>query len=177
LDLVDSLKNIEIKCRCADLEAVCRKAESLGAEDKGVLRQRDTFFQAAKARLKLRELGDRAELISYNRPDSAEARASDYVVIPVADPEAMLSVLEHGLGSAGTVKKARHLFLHRHTRIHLDEVEGLGSFVELETVLSGIDEASGRKELAEISAALELRLEDSIAVPYVELLAMESRSD
>ena len=144
--MTSSKQNIEIKCRRDDLETVRQKAVWLGAEDKGLLRQRDTFFNAYQARLKLRELGDRAELISYNRPDSTEARSSDYVVIPVADPEAMRSVLEHGLGSTGTVKKVRHLFLYRHTRIHLDEVDGLGSFVELETVLSDNDEAEGRKE-------------------------------
>jgi predicted adenylyl cyclase CyaB len=165
-----SKQNIEIKCRCADLEKVCQKAKKLGAEDKGLLRQRDTFFQGVKARIKLREVGEKAELISYRRKDAPEARASDYVVIPVADPEAMRAVLDHGLGEKGVVKKVRHLFLYRHTRIHLDEVEGLGSFVELETVLSDIDETEGRKELSEVAEALGLRPEDSLAKPYVELL-------
>jgi adenylate cyclase class 2 len=168
--MTSSKQNIEIKCRCSDLSVVRHKAQALGAEDKGLLRQCDTFFQGVKARIKLRELGDRSELISYRRSDATEARSSDYVVLPVSDTELTRAFLGHGLGATGMVKKVRHLFLYRHTRIHLDDVEGLGTFVELETVLSGIDEAEGRKELAEVSAALGLRPEDSIAKPYVELL-------
>jgi len=165
-----SKQNIEIKCRCVELEKVRQKAKNIGAEDKGLLCQRDTFFQGVKARIKLREAGEKAELISYRRKDTPEARSSDYVVVPVADSEAMRALLVHGLGETGVVKKVRHLFLYRHTRIHLDEVEGLGSFVELETVLSGIDETEGRKELSGVAEALGLRAEDSIAKPYVELL-------
>jgi predicted adenylyl cyclase CyaB len=165
-----SKQNIEIKCRCIDIEKLCQMAKKMGAEDKGLLRQRDTFFRGVKARIKLREVGEKAELISYRRKDAPEARASDYVVIPVADPEAMRVLLEHGLGEVGVVKKVRHLFLYRHTRIHLDEVEGLGGVAELETVLTGINEAEGRKELSEVAEALGLRPEDSLAKPYVELL-------
>jgi predicted adenylyl cyclase CyaB len=168
--LTASKRNIEIKSRCADLGVVRQKAQALGALNQGVLHQRDTFFYAAKARLKLHEVNGRAELISYRRHDATEARPSDYVVIPVSDPDAMRALLEHGLGSVGTVQKVRHLFLHRHTRIHLDEVEGLGSFVELETVLTDIDDETGRRELSEIAEALELRPDDSVAKPYVELL-------
>ncbi len=162
-------RNIEIKCRCSNLDSVLQKARALGAADQGVLRQKDTFFAAPRARLKLRELGDRAELISYRRGDSSEARASDYVVLPIPDPQVTIALLEHALGSCGVVRKVRHLFLLRHTRIHLDEVEGLGTFVELETVLSDLPEEEGRWELAEIALGLGLNTEDYVAVPYVEM--------
>jgi predicted adenylyl cyclase CyaB len=167
-------RNIELKARCSDLDAARRRAEALGARDAGVLRQRDTFFTAGRARLKLRDFGDgRAELISYVRPDAAEARASDYLISPVAQPELLAAVLSHALGASGVVVKTRHLLLHRHTRIHLDEVEGLGSFVELETVLGEQSEADARAELHDIVAALEIAAEDVVAVPYVELLARQ----
>jgi predicted adenylyl cyclase CyaB len=164
-------RNIELKCRCADLAAVRARAQALGARDAGVLAQHDTFFEAPRARLKLRDFGDgRGELISYRRPDTPEARGSDYVVCPVGDPALLRATLEHALVAAGTVRKRRHLFLYRRTRIHLDEVEGLGAFVELETVMDGQAESEGRAELEEVAAALALKRDDAIAQPYVELL-------
>jgi predicted adenylyl cyclase CyaB len=165
-------RNIEIKCRCADLRDVRRRAEALGARDAGVLAQVDTFFVAPRSRLKLRDFGDgRAELISYVRADRTEARASDYVVAPVADPEALARALTMALGTTGVVRKRRHLFLYKHTRIHLDDVQDLGSFVELETVLTDIGDDEGHRELQEVAAALGLHPDDHVAKPYVELLA------
>ncbi len=165
-------RNIEIKTRCADLAPARRKAEALGARDAGVLHQRDTFFRAAQgARLKLRDFGDgRAELISYRRPDTPQARSSEYFVCPVAEPAALAAALGHVLDTVGVVTKRRHLFLYRHTRIHLDDVEGLGSFIELETVLSGQSDAEAHAELQQVAVALGLRPEDAVAEPYVELL-------
>ncbi len=164
-------RNIELKCRCSDLDAVRRRAERLGARDAGVLRQHDTFFSASHARLKLRDFGDgHAELISYIRPDLTEARGSDYLICPVAQPESLAAVLTHALGASGVVVKTRHLLLYRHTRIHLDDVAGLGTFVELETVLAEQSEADAQSELQDVAAALELRPEDSVPVPYVDLL-------
>ena len=169
-------RNIEIKCRCADLALVRRRAEALGARDAGVLRQTDTFFEAAHARLKLRDFGDgTAELISYRRPDTPTARGSDFIVCPVSAPAALAEALAYALGVTGVVKKTRHLFLHRSTRIHLDEVDGLGTFVELETVMSGQSDQEGHAELDEIATALGLRAADRVPVPYVELLRGSNR--
>jgi adenylate cyclase class IV len=125
-------RNIEVKCRCTDLVAVRERAEALGATDAGVLHQDDTFFDAPQARLKLRDFGDgAAELISYRRADTVQARASDFFVCPIADPSRLRATLAHALPTTGSVRKRRHLFFYRHTRIHLDDVEGLGAFVEL----------------------------------------------
>lgn len=102
-DMTHTRRNIELKSRCSDLDAVRRRAEVLGARDAGMLRQRDTFFTARHARLKLRDFGDgRAELISYVRPDTAEARGSDYVICPVAQPDQLAAVLTHASGRRGT---------------------------------------------------------------------------
>jgi adenylate cyclase class IV len=165
-------RNIEIKCTCADLAAVRRRAEALGARDAGVLVQVDTFFVAPRSRLKLRDFGDgRAELISYVRADRTDARASDYVVAPVAEPDALARALTMALGTIGIVRKRRQLYLYKHTRIHLDDVTDLGTFVELETVLTDIDDEAGHRELREIAAALGLHPDDHVAKPYIELLA------
>lgn len=164
-------RNVELKRRCPDLEAVRRAAVALGARDMGILRQRDTFFNAPGARLKLRDFGDgRAELISYRRPDTADARGSDYRICAVADPAALVGALSDALGVCGVVQKTRHLFLHGHTRIHLDAVEGLGTFVELETVLSGLSDSEGHLELQQVAAALALGPLEPVPRAYVDLL-------
>jgi predicted adenylyl cyclase CyaB len=169
--MAESRRNIELKCRCADLAAVEERARRLGATDAGVLQQHDVFFEAPLGRLKVRDFGDgRAELISYRRPDTPEARGSDVVVCPVADPALLHSTLAYALRTGGTVRKRRHLFLYRHTRIHLDDVEGLGSFVELETVMSGQSEDDAYAELRLVAAALALKADDAVPLPYVELL-------
>jgi predicted adenylyl cyclase CyaB len=168
------MRNLELKSRCADLDAVLRRAEALGARDAGVLVQCDVFFSAPGARLKLRALGDgRGELISYRRPDAVEVRASEYRVYETADPSGLTAVLRDALGEAGMVRKRRRLFLYRHTRIHLDEVEGLGTFVELETVMTGLTDEAGRAELDSVAAALALRPEDRVGEAYVDLLRPE----
>jgi len=128
-------RNVELKALDPDPArslAVCRE---LGAEDKGVLRQRDTYFRARSGRLKLREEeGAGAVLIQYDRPDEAVARESRYRLTRVEDPDDLRASLDAALGTLVVVDKERHLFLWDGVRIHLDTVQGLGSFVELEGV-------------------------------------------
>ncbi|MGV3724339.1 MAG: class IV adenylate cyclase [Actinomycetota bacterium] len=165
------MRNLELKFRCADPGMIRTRAAVLGAEDGGRLWQRDTFFPAELGRLKLRDFGDGAgELIAYRRPDSTEARGSDYLLANLTDPDALRRVMSFGLGEAGTVRKQRRLFLWRHTRIHLDEVEGLGDFVELETVIVEQTEDAAHEELRLVVEALGLRDQDRIARAYVDLL-------
>jgi len=167
------MQNLELKARCPDLEMVRARAERLGARYAGAFAQRDTFFASgAPGRLKLREVADGpAELIAYRRADVTEARSSDYDIYPVADPDRLRAVLTAALGEAGVVEKRRRLYLLHRTRIHLDQVRGLGDFVELETVLGGESEAEAQAELARIAAGLEIRRETLVAVAYVDLLA------
>jgi predicted adenylyl cyclase CyaB len=176
-DAARARRNVECKWRARTSLAELRaRAVAAGAEDRGLLLQTDTFFAAPLARLKLRELGEgRAELISYRRADVASARASDYRVVPVADGRALALALGEALGTTGQVVKRRQLLLRGHTRIHLDEVEGLGAFVELETVLSGEDEAEAHRELEALARDLGLDAGDALAVPYLELLAGPAR--
>jgi homotetrameric cytidine deaminase len=152
-------RNIEVKALDPDPErslAVCR---GLGAEDRGVIRQRDTYFRAREGRLKLREEEPGgATLVQYERPDDAAARESRYRLVPVADPDALREALGAALGTLVVVDKARHLLLWEGVRIHLDRVEGLGSFVELEGVAPPESDLSGERErVARLSEALGIR--------------------
>lgn len=170
------MRNLELKARCADLDAAAERAERLGARRAGALEQRDTFFAATHARLKLRELGDGgAELIAYRRPDTAAARGSDYELCPVAEPARLAAVLAHALGTTGRVEKRRVLYLYEHTRIHLDRVRGLGDFVELETVVTDQPESEARAELVRVAAALALGADDLVAEAYVDLVGRGGR--
>ena len=100
-----------------------------------MLEQRDTYFHAVNGRLKLREIaGATAELIAYDRADLSGPKVSQYRVVPVLDPAALAHALADALGVRAVVTKRRRLVLWENVRIHLDEVEKLGRFVELEAV-------------------------------------------
>jgi homotetrameric cytidine deaminase len=149
-------RNVELKALDPDPArslAVCRE---LGAEDRGVLRQRDTYFRTRSGRLKLREEEPGgAVLIQYDRPDSPEARESRYRLTRVDDPEDLRASLDAALGTLVVVEKERRLLLWDGVRIHLDTVEGLGSFVELEGVAPPeSDLAAERKKVAYLQEEL-----------------------
>src|SRR3954467_2157463 len=128
-------RNVELKARDPDPERSLERCVALGAEDRGELRQRDTYFAARRGRLKLREQDPGgAELIAYERADAAQARESRYRIAPVADPGALREALDAALRQAPVVDKRRRLLVWAGVRIHLDRVEGLGDFVELEGV-------------------------------------------
>ncbi|MEN8159378.1 MAG: class IV adenylate cyclase, partial [Myxococcota bacterium] len=138
--------NLELKARCSDLAAARRRAEAVATEWLGVDTQVDTYFRAPGGRLKLRESTlSGAQLIPYLRPDAKEARRSDYVVIPVPEPERTRALLTALLGVHRVVRKRREIALHHNVRIHLDRVEGLGDFVELEAVWDGSPEGEAEQ--------------------------------
>jgi predicted adenylyl cyclase CyaB len=166
-------RNVEVKVRVDDLEGICSRALALGAEDGGLLHQVDTYFETpgSGTRLKLREhRPGQAELIAYRRPDVPGLRTSDFHLVPVAEPLALRDALAHALGVARQIAKVRHLLLLGRTRIHLDRVEGLGDFLELEVVLAEGDAiADGESEAEHILAQLGLGQQPRIAGSYVDL--------
>jgi homotetrameric cytidine deaminase len=141
------LRNVELKAMDPDPArslAVCRE---LGAEDKGILRQRDTYFRTRSGRLKLREQEPGgATLIQYDRADAAQARESRYRLTAVPEPDELRASLDAALGTLVVVDKQRHLLLWDGVRIHLDTVDGLGSFVELEGVAPPESDLSAEQE-------------------------------
>jgi predicted adenylyl cyclase CyaB len=165
-------RNIELKARCGDLSAARQTALAMGARDAGLLIQTDTYFNVPNGRLKLREIqSDHAELIWYSRPNQLEPRPSDYVVVPVCDPAAIKQALDAALGIRTRVYKRRQLLLWQNVRIHLDEVESLGTFVEFEAVLvAGETESAAHERLRELSARLGIREADRLSVSYSEMI-------
>lgn len=166
-------RNIEIKARIESIEALLPRARALADGDAELIEQDDSFFVVPHGRLKLRQFADgSAELIHYHRPDSGEAKASDYVRVPAPDPAALREALARGCGLRGRVRKRRWLLLAGQTRIHLDRVEGLGDFMELEVVLrEGQDDAAGATIAEDLMQALGLADAPRLAGAYLDLLA------
>ncbi len=167
-------RNIEIKARIASVQALLPRAQALaGGAAPQLSAQDDTFFSVPQGRLKLREFADgSAELIHYHRGDRPEAKASDYVRVPVPDAPALRQALHRACGTSGRVRKQRWLLLAGQTRIHIDEVHGLGPFMELEVVLRDEQSDADGAAIAE-TLMRELGLADAprIAGAYLDLLA------
>jgi len=165
--------NLELKARCADLALARERARALATRWLGLDRQVDTYFKTAHGRFKLRESSlSGAQLVPYLRPDAAAARRSDYVVIPLPDPERTKRLLAELLGVHRVVRKQREVALFENVRIHLDRVEGLGDFLELEAVWDGdgAGEAEQRRKVAFLRERLAIRDADLVAASYEGLL-------
>ena len=165
--------NIEIKAilkNRATAEATAAQLSDTGPE---LIHQEDVFFRCDGARLKLRILGpERGELIRYERADVADTRCSRYVIARTSDPQILLDILTKTLGRIGVVKKARTLYLIGQTRVHLDRVEDLGDFLELEVVLQPEQGESEGKSIAEaLLTSFGIEKQEFIAEAYVDLLA------
>jgi homotetrameric cytidine deaminase len=165
-------RNIEFKARDPLPERTLELALALGAEDRGEIAQTDTYFSRARGRLKVREQrpGD-AELIQYRRADSPGARESEYRRIPAADAPALREALDAALGTLVVVEKRRRLLLHENVRIHIDEVRGLGSFLELEAVTGpDADLAAEHDRVERLRTALEVADDALVPQSYSDLL-------
>ncbi len=163
--------NIEIKARLSDPDRAHALAEQLSGGKATLIEQEDTFFMVPRCRLKLRCFGDgRGELIAYSRPDLPGPKQSEYHIYPTDDPQSLLRALEHSLGIRGVVKKRRSLYLVGDTRIHVDEVEGLGHFLELEVVLLPGQTADEGRAIAEsLMSEFGIQPEDLIEGAYIDL--------
>ena len=164
--------NIEIKARVRDFEQIRSRAEKMSDTPVKIIPQEDTFFNVEKGRLKLRMLAaDQAQLIYYTRPDQEGPKRSDYHISRSPDPQNLKRVLELAYGIRGIVRKTRYLYLAGQTRIHVDDVEGLGHFMELEVVLEeGQSDAAGQKIAEDLMAALGVERGDLIDGAYMDLL-------
>lgn len=166
-------RNVEIKARVESLEAIARRTREMADEGPVTLVQEDTFFACPQGRLKLRRLGaGRGELIYYERPDSAEPKESRYAIHRTADPDGLIGMLSLALGVRGVVRKRRTLYLIGRTRVHLDSVEGLGEFVELEVVLQPDQSVCEGTAIArDLMARLGITPDQLVHGAYIDLLA------
>lgn len=165
-------RNVEIKARVRNRATLVARAQQIADSPPVEMAQEDTFFVCPNGRLKLRAFSESAgELIFYRRHDSAAPRESQYFVTPTSCPSKLRETLAAALGECGRVRKKRTLFLVGKTRIHIDEVEGLGDFMELEVVLSesqAVDE--GIATARRVMQQLGINEDDLVDRAYVDLL-------
>jgi predicted adenylyl cyclase CyaB len=165
-------RNVEIKARIEDIEALAAKVAGMADQGPIEIFQDDTFFTCPNGRMKLRTFSDTAaELIFYRRPDQAGPKESSYSIAPITAPDKTREVLSQGYGQTGRVRKHRTLFIIGKTRVHLDRVEGLGRFLELEVVLAEKESTeSGVIVANELLYQLGISPDALIEGAYVDLL-------
>ncbi len=173
---------LELKARVKDLvqaEAWCTQHATFISD----VRQEDTYFRVGKGRLKLRAVGgkDEGTLIYYQREDRPDPKRSRVSLLPVADATGLLGLLREALGLLVEVRKRRRIFRWGEVQIHLDEVEGLGTFLEFERMIDSHEDAGrAEAEFAELRSSLRIFEEDLVAGSYsdmaLELDAQEERA-
>jgi adenylate cyclase class IV len=167
------MKNLEIKAVATDLPRLRRVLTELGARhETPPLDHVDWYFTTPRGRLKLRQRKGEpvAELIFYVRPDATRARASEYQKLPAADARGMLRLLRAMFVPGVCVRKRRDLWLYGTTRVHLDRVRGLGTFVEIEVPFTR-SAAEARRVMSMLRDRLSVRPGDALACSYADLLA------
>ena len=166
-------RNVEIKARIASVEAMAPRVAAIADCGPTELEQDDTFFVCARGRIKLRAFSPTAgELIFYRRANQAGPKESRFVISPTSAPDSLRDALMLAYGGAGRVCKHRTVYLIGRTRVHLDRVDGLGDFLELEVVLAfGESADAGVKEARALMTALGVGDDQLIEGAYLDLLS------
>ncbi|CAL7948294.1 unnamed protein product [Xylocopa violacea] len=172
------MRNIEIKANIDSPEHKISKIKQLTDDECTIIEQHDTFFKVPEGRLKLRKFKDGSgELLYYMRTDTMGPKLCNYEKA-VLDSQACASIakiLTASNGCIGTVKKTRKLYMIDQTRVHVDNVEGLGDFLELEVVLTDEqDTETGEKIAQDLMTKLEIKDQDLIACAYIDLITSKS---
>lgn len=164
--------NIEVKARCNNGEFIANYLKEHNAHFKGTDHQTDTYFNVAKGRLKLREGNIENNLIYYERDNDPHARESNFQLVNVPDAKGLKDVLSRSLHVKIVVQKRREIYFIENVKVHLDEIEGLGTFVEIEA--SNLYHDISREELQRqcnfYMVEFRIREEDLIAISYSDML-------
>jgi adenylate cyclase class 2 len=141
----------------------------MGAHTEGTYHQIDTYFNVPNGRLKLREIEKESlsKLVFYERENILKPKRSDVMILEIREPETLRAILEGALGVKTVVKKTREIFHHEGTQIHLDEVEGLGTFIEFERKIQ--DLPKDHRALEELMVRLGIVHENLVRKSYSDL--------
>lgn len=170
-------RNVEVKARLTETQTVLARLRDIGAEDRGVIVQEDIYFDCPNGRLKLRLQRPGAdELIFYQRPDRTGPRASFYLKYDLRKARALAELLDRAFGRIAGVRKERRLFLLGRTRIHIDQVEHLGAFLELEVMMREAEaDGDGRREALALLETLNVGADVFVAQSYLDLALAKPR--
>lgn len=165
-------RNFELKVRLDSFDTIKDALFSMGVRLSDTLLQVDKYYLVGEKRLKMRNVNGQFHLIYYKRPNNQESKLSTYYVYSFSRTitKILEAVFNGLLGEKVVVKKTRYLYLYENTRIHLDDVDGLGSFLELETVFG--DDTNTEvyiKEHGYIVALLGLDKLEKVSSSYSDL--------
>uniref|UniRef100_A0A8R1DL84 CYTH domain-containing protein n=1 Tax=Caenorhabditis japonica TaxID=281687 RepID=A0A8R1DL84_CAEJA len=170
-------RNVEIKAKVQDHDETVRRAVEISGKQPSILRQHDIFYESPNGRLKMRSVEEngvtRTELIWYDRPDVAGPKLSEFnkFDVPAEILDALKLSLLSSMGVKGEVKKTRTLVLHGQTRIHIDRVDGLGDFMELEVCLAPEETVEQGEQIAQsIREQLGVAESDLLVGAYMDML-------
>ncbi len=164
--------NVEIKARCHEPSFVRHYLQSNNAEFKGIDEQTDTYFNVAHGRLKLREGNIENNLIYYERSNQAGPKDSHFQLVKINDAAGLKEALTKANGIKVVVKKKREIYYIGNVKFHIDEVSGLGSFVEIEAgnILADLTKEQLKEQCDYYVTAFNIRPEDLIEVSYSDML-------
>lgn len=167
-----SYLNIEIKARTNNAGFVREYLQHAGAEFKGTDNQSDTYFNVLNGRLKLREGNIENNLIYYERNNQAGPKSSHFNLVNITDASGLKKVLEKSVGIKVTVKKKREIYYIKNVKFHIDEVEGLGAFIEIEAgnILADLSKEQLQQQCDFYISELKIKDEDLLSVSYSDML-------
>ena len=164
-------RNVEIKAHIQSIELLAERVSAIADEGPIEMLQDDTFFTCERGRIKLRAFSAaEGQLIFYQRPNETGPKESSYIISPIAAPNSLREALSLAYGQVGRVRKHRTLYLAGRTRVHLDRVEGLGQFVELEVVLCDGEDTTRGIEEQRLMTLLGISSTQLLDGAYVDLL-------
>lgn len=164
--------DVQLKAIDLDPERSAARCVEIGAEDRGMRIQRDTYFRGPRGRLKVREEdGGKDYLLAYEWPSLAGRRQPRRWFFPLEQPAVVISALTDSLGVEVVVEKERRAFARKRVRIYLDEVEDIGHFIKLNALAApGFDLLREEVEVADLRRVLEIDPADLVADSYCELV-------
>ena len=169
--------NIEIKARCSDPERVRKVLQARDAVFKGVDHQVDTYFRCAKGRLKFREGNIEYSLIHYDRQDEAGPKDSLVTLYHPERNSALKEILSNSLDILVIVRKRREIYFIDNVKFHIDIVDTLGSFVEIEAidVTGAIGKDALKIQCDEFMRLFGIQPEDLLTSSYSDMLLAAGR--
>ena len=162
--------NVEIKAQCSNPEVVRTVLRNKHARFAGLDHQVDTYFRVPNGRMKLRQGNIENALIAYDRPNEAGPKKSDVSLAPVSNGDELRSVLERSLGVLVRVDKQREIYYIDNVKFHIDHVEGLGGFVEVEAAGHPHEREKLLDQCREYMRLFNIREEDLVEKSYSDLL-------
>ncbi|MEI9945153.1 MAG: class IV adenylate cyclase [Chitinophagaceae bacterium] len=164
--------NVEIKARCTNTEIVIKYLEENNAEYKGLDEQTDTYFNVAEGRLKLREGNIENNLIWYQRNNQQGPKQSHFQLVKIDDAAGIKEVLTKSIGIKVVVKKKRDIYYIKNVKFHIDNVPGLGTFIEIEAgnIIADLSEEELKKQCDYYMNEFIIKPEDLIKNSYSDML-------